>query len=200
MSPKKDLSVLSYILQDQSWLTVSNGLTALRLLLSPCIVVLFWLAQWQWAFGLFFIAALTDVLDGYAARLLGQQTHLGRFLDPVADKCLLLSLFGSLSFFDSPFFHVPLWFFIVLVIREVIMLSGAAGLLLWCTNAQVAPTVWGKLTTFFQILFSAWIFICYVVGWRPQLTFGFFLMGVALFSALSLLTYAYRALRDVGSK
>lgn len=184
------------ITEDKQWINISNGLTILRLILTPCIVVYLYWQQWAMAFGLFVFAAVTDLLDGHVARLLDEQTNLGTLLDPIADKFLLVASFGSLAFFHSPFFHIPRWFFVIVLCREVIILIGAIVLLVWYKNAHVEPMIWGKITTLLQILFLMWIFICYFMGWEPQKTYLLLLFSLAMFSLISFWKYAQRALLE----
>jgi cardiolipin synthase len=187
------------ISQDKRWLTISNGLTMLRLLLTPFIVMYLYWQQWTIAFSLFVFAAATDLLDGHVARLRNEQTNLGTLLDPIADKFLLVASFGSLAFFHSPFFHIPSWFFVIVLCREAIILIGAIILLGWYKDAHVEPMIWGKITTLLQILFLMWIFICYFMGWEPQKTYLILLFSLALFSLLSLWKYAMRAFCEARS-
>lgn len=185
---------------DKSWGTVSNGLTLARLLLSPIIVLGLYHQQYQTAFVLFVLAAATDLLDGYVARALNQQTHLGTLLDPLADKCLLVSAFGAMAFFHLPFFHVPYWFFLIIICREALMLLGALVLLLCKKGMDVQPLLWGKLTTALQIFFIMWIFVCYFAGWEPKKTHLIALVVLALFSLFSLCQYINRAMSSISAQ
>ena len=95
---KKVQSLRALILKDKSWNTFSNGLTLVRLVCAPVVVVSLYYAYWLTAFVVFMFAAGTDLLDGYIARAWNEQTHLGAFFDPIADKFLLISSFGALVF------------------------------------------------------------------------------------------------------
>jgi cardiolipin synthase len=183
----------SPISSDKTWGTVSNLLTLMRLALTPFIVLNMYYQHWISAFVLFVIAAGTDLLDGYLARALNQQTHLGALLDPIADKLLLLGSFGALAFFSSPFFHIPTWFFVLGLAREVILIVGVCALCLRQKRAKIEPLIWGKLTTLFQIVFLKWIFICYFMGWEPKRTYTCLLYLVAVFSVISLFQYVKKA-------
>ena len=105
-------------------LTAPNQLTLLRLIFIPFIVIFVLDQEWGWALGLFVLAGLTDNLDGLLARLLKQKTVLGQYLDPIADKLLLSTLFLVLSFAGK----IP-WKFTVLVFsRDVgIVVTSAPG-------------------------------------------------------------------------
>ncbi len=186
---KKIRSVYSEIYQDKRWLTLSNILTLTRIILTPIIVLMILRHQWAGAFMLFVIASFSDVLDGYCARLLHEQTHLGAMLDPIADKFLLLACFGALAFLHSPSFSIPVWFFTLIFVRELIILCGGYILLRTRAHFRVQPSILGKLTTFFQLLFISWLFVCYFFGWAPARTYRALLVALAFFSVLSLLQY-----------
>ncbi|MBD3231486.1 CDP-diacylglycerol--glycerol-3-phosphate 3-phosphatidyltransferase [Candidatus Dependentiae bacterium] len=177
------------ILKDESWLTISNFLTLSRFLLTFFIVYGIFYKSWKCVFILFLIVGITDLLDGYLARLLKQDTHLGKILDPLVDKFLIIASFSSLAFFHSPSFFIPYWFVVLIIIREFIILLGSSILLLFKNDFKVSPNIWGKLTTFFQLLFILWIFICYFFGWVPAKTYYSLLILLSIFSILSLFQY-----------
>lgn len=188
------------IYQDKHWLTVSNIFTTLRILLAPVVILGMYYKYWAFSFFIFVLAASTDLLDGYLARLLNEQTHFGRMLDPVADKILLISSFFSLSFISTPSFHVPAWFVGLIIIREVLILLGSLILIIFCSNFEVKPILWGKLTTLFQIMFIAWIFACYFFSWIPVKTYKISLILLATYSVISFLVYAKMGLCQLFSK
>lgn len=183
-------NLLTLLAHDKRWLTVSNVLTCLRILFAPAICVGVAYSYWRLTFVMFVVTAFTDILDGWVARLFHEDTHLGRLLDPLADKFFLLCCFGSLAFISTPSFSIPRWFFVIIFAREVIMVAGSALLLNFKgLHVQIQPTRWGKLTTFFQLLFIAWIFICHFCGWAPAKTYIVLLISLTLFSLVSLAHY-----------
>jgi len=186
--------------QDKSWLTISNFLTLLRILIIPFIVTGIMHQLWRLVFVLFLLAGISDVLDGYLARLLGEDTTLGAYLDPIADKLLLISSFASLSFIDSPSFSIPIWFVLLLFAREIIIVGGSTLLIFIGVKFKVNPSVAGKLTTFFQLLFILWLFVCYFANWNPARTYSTLLIVLALFSVASLVHYGVIGARYLGSK
>ncbi len=177
------------IFQDKRWINISNIFTISRIVISPLIVFEIYCRNWRFAFGLFVFGALTDLLDGYLARLFDTQTHLGRVLDPLADKIFLLSIFYSLAFISSPSFHIPSWFVYLILFREVVILCGSMVLLALKVNFEIHPIVWGKLATFFQVMFIGWIFACCFFHWIPQRTYNVSLVLLASYSIFSLLQY-----------
>jgi len=194
------MKTFSKIFQDKHWLTTSNIITTLRIFLAPVVVVGMYRSCWVFSFFIFVLAAATDLLDGYLARLLNEQTHFGRMLDPVADKIFLISSFYSLSFINTPSFIVPAWFVGLILVREVLILLGSLFLIIFCSDFEIKPILWGKLTTFFQLAFIAWIFACYFFSWIPVKTYNISLILLAIYSVISFLVYAKIGLTKLFSK
>ena len=185
----KKVSILKKINEDGKWFTISNFLTVMRILLVPFIVINVIWEKWDVTFVLFVIAAVSDLLDGYLARLLKQQSYLGKILDPIADKFFLLASFSSLAFLKTPSFRIPIWFIVLFLVRETTILFGCYFIMRKKVDFEINPTIWGKLTTFFQILFIFWIFACYFFSWIPKRTYYVLLFFLALFSVISLFKY-----------
>ncbi len=127
---------------------LANWLTVLRILLVPVFVTLLVYRRPGWALGVFVLAALTDLLDGYVARRHGMASRLGAFLDPLADKLLLTASFVTLTYLKA----VPFWISAVVISRDLLLVMGA--LLIHMVGGRVnpRPTRAGKAATFFQIL------------------------------------------------
>lgn len=197
---KKISKMWKEIALEGRWLTISNLLTVLRILLIP--IIIFGIANhlWTFVFFLFLFAGVTDVLDGQLARWLDEQTVLGACLDPIADKLLLIASFATLSFVDSPSFSIPSWFVFFVCAREAIILGGSFFLVFRGIHLRIAPSIWGKMTTFFQLLFILWIFVCYFVGWNPIKTYSILLVLLAVFSLFSLGQYAVVGMRYLRGK
>jgi len=170
-------------------ITLSNFLTLSRVFLTPFIVYNIVLHYWVWAFILFFIAAITDLLDGFCARLLKERTLLGAALDPIADKILLLATFSAFMFAKLPKMVLPFWFLFFVLFRELVIICGSLIIVFVKGNLQIKPTLFGKLTTFFQIIFILWYMGCSFFGWVPMKTYYLVLSGVTIFSTYSLINY-----------
>jgi cardiolipin synthase len=102
-------------------LTIPNLLTLLRILIVPVFAISVAYGQLAAAFALFALAALTDLLDGYIARRLDQASPLGAFMDPMADKLLMLVAFVLLCTSRHVSLHIPLWVVILAITRDVII-------------------------------------------------------------------------------
>ena len=170
-------------------MTLSTVLTILRIVLTPFIVAAMIMHAWGVAFWLFVISSALDVLDGNLARWLKQETFLGACLDPIADKILLVSCFATLAFVQSPLFTIPLWFVLLVLLKELIVLGGSFSIYFIRGHLTVHPTILGKATTVAQVFFIIWLFACYFFGWVPVKTY-YTALGL-LFSlvVLSLLQY-----------
>jgi|KBSMisStaDraftv2_1062788.scaffolds.fasta_scaffold248067_2 cardiolipin synthase len=133
-------------LKNQFW-TAPNQITLLRLIFIPFVIISVFDGDWAWALGLLIAAALSDALDGLLARTLHQQTMLGQYLDPIADKLLLSSLFLVLSFVKK----IP-WKYTVLVFSRDVCLV-ATSIVLYATVGfrDFRPSIFGKINTACQI-------------------------------------------------
>ncbi len=128
-------------------LTAPNQLTLLRLIFVPFIIINIFDGNFPWALVLLVAAGISDALDGQLARRLHQQTTLGQYLDPIADKLLLSSLFLVLSFVRQ----IP-WRYTVLVFsRDLSILAIAAVLYVTVGFRDFRPSIFGKANTVAQI-------------------------------------------------
>jgi cardiolipin synthase len=176
-------------------ITLPTLVTLLRIILVPFIVWAIVAHQWSVAFWLFLLAAVTDTVDGNLARFMGEQTFLGACLDPIADKFLLLSCFLALSLVHSPFIFIPTWFFILVLIKELLLVVGAIMLFLTRGEFEVKPTLLGKITTAVQMAFIVWFFSCSMFHWLPVKTFYGILVLIVVLTLSSLFQYAMAGLR-----
>lgn len=128
-----------------------NIITVGRILTVPVIVWLIITGQMAVAFAAFIMAGVSDGADGYIAKKFNQQTDLGAYLDPLADKALLVSIYVSLGFLE----HLPSWLVIAVVSRDILIIG--AVLLSWVMNKPVtmAPLMISKLNTVAQIVLAA---------------------------------------------
>lgn len=178
------------IFKDKSWITIPNGLTILRIILIPFIVFGISKQAWYYVFILLMVSSITDFFDGYIARALHQETYLGRVLDPLADKIFIISIFTSLAFINSPSFWIPKWFVVLVLTRELVIVLGSLFIIETKVKFEIHPTIWGKLTTFFQFMFIAWLFILNFFGWLPTKTYFILLIILSVFSLISFFQYA----------
>jgi cardiolipin synthase len=124
-----------------------NWLTTLRILLIPVFVTLLVYRRAGLALLVFCLASLTDMLDGYIARLQDNQTRLGAFLDPVADKLLLTSGFVTLTWLKV----IPFWITAVVVSRDLVLSIGVLVIHVAGGTVHPSPSWIGKMSTVFQM-------------------------------------------------
>ncbi len=129
-------------------MNIPNLLTLLRILLVPLIVIFLIDEAYLKALITFFISGITDALDGFLARLLHQKTVLGAYLDPIADKALLVTCFLTLSIEGI----IPGWLTVVVISRDVIILTGTFILFMMSVSFEIKPILISKITTALQII------------------------------------------------
>jgi cardiolipin synthase len=168
--------------------TAPNQLTMLRMVFVPFIVIELVEGRYFWALALFVIAGFSDGLDGLLARKLHQQTLLGQYLDPIADKLLLSTMFLVLSVLH----RIP-WKFTVLVFsRDISILAASAVLFAIAGLRNFQPSIFGKANTFSQIaaVFFVMLFCLRPLRW-VWITRTVFLRATFAFTIISALHYVF---------
>lgn len=169
-------------------MNLAVALTALRLLLAPFVVLFLLQGHFSLVLLVFGVAGVSDGLDGYVARRYGMASRLGAFLDPVADKVLVASTVITLTWIG----RLPLWFTLVVVARDVLIMGGALAYHVVTARLEMAPTFLGKLNTFLQLSLLLSI-VLDAARWLPLaglLPYAYAL--VALTTALSGVEYVLR--------
>jgi cardiolipin synthase len=164
-----------------------NQLTLLRLVFIPPVILFILYGHYRAAFILTLIAGASDGLDGLLARRLGQQTTLGTYLDPIADKLLLSSSFVALGVGGQ----IPLWLVILVLSRDVLMLATGLVMILTTPVRSFPPSLYGKANTVAQI--STVLATLLALMFRMEVLRWLALTGVyctAAFTVLSGLHYA----------
>ncbi len=196
---KINIRLFKDIPSEELRITFPTVLTLLRIITVPFIVGAMCFHQWGLAFLFFLIAAVTDFFDGNLARMWNQKTFLGACLDPIADKLLLISFFFTLVFIKTPLFTVPLWFVLLVLLKELIVICGAAYILFSGGHLDVRPTLLGKCTTVVQMAFIIWLFTCYYFRWVPVKTYYSMLAIMLSLIFLSFIQYVRIGIKQVGS-
>jgi cardiolipin synthase len=129
-------------------LTTANQLTLLRMMLIPAFVLLVVYGYFGWALLTFLLAGVTDVLDGLIARRAGQKTRLGAWLDPMADKLLLVSAFLVLTVPGLGLVNrIPLWLTVLIISRDIGIVLTVAIVNLAVGPRTFQPSLLGKIAT-----------------------------------------------------
>jgi cardiolipin synthase len=133
--------------------TPANLLTMSRMGLVPVFALCMLYGHFGWALLTFVVAGATDLLDGLIARLTHQQTELGAWLDPMADKLLLLTVFVMLTIPDMGLrYRLPLWLTVLVISRDVAIVLTAAVINLAVAPRTFRPSMFGKAATAIYIV------------------------------------------------
>ncbi len=138
-----------------SVLNIPNTLTFARIVIIPIFITSIIYKRYDYALYLFIFAALTDIFDGLFARLTNQKTALGTFLDPLADKFLLVTTYIILSVYEL----IPKWLTITVISRDIIIIIGWLILYLVSDASRVEPSLLGKITIWVQSFFIAYVLV-----------------------------------------
>ena len=179
-------------------LTLANQLTILRMALVPGLVILVIYGRFGWALVLFFIAGLTDALDGLFARIRGEQTRLGAMLDPLADKLLVSGALVVLSVPNAELtVRIPAWITILAISRDVGILLAVLIINLAIERRAFPPSLLGKATTLVQLATILWILWCNYGHSTSRVT-EVLLGAMVLFTIASALHYMLRVRKIIG--
>jgi cardiolipin synthase len=132
-------------------MTIPNLITIARLIMVPIVIVMIMQHRWGAAFVLFVVAGISDGVDGFIARHFNMKSEFGAYIDPIADKALLVSIYVALAVVGA----IPSWLAIVVVSRDAMIVS--AVLLSWVMSrpVEIKPILLSKLNTAAQIGFAA---------------------------------------------
>ncbi len=129
---------------------IPNILTVFRILLTAPIVYALLTHHYTWAFYVLLVAGITDSIDGFLARHYHWSSRLGSALDPLADKILMVSVFLTLAYLEQ----VPLWFLGMVILREIVLVTGTIILRLVAGPYEIHPIWISKVNTFLQIVLT----------------------------------------------
>lgn len=129
-------------------MTLANKITILRIITIPVIVIGMIESQKEWVYVLLGFSMMTDLLDGLAARYRGERTRLGAFLDPLADKLLLTSVYMTLTLLGI----VQTWVFVVVFSRDLLIVLGWVMIFILTGSTKIQPQILGKITTAVQMI------------------------------------------------
>jgi CDP-diacylglycerol--glycerol-3-phosphate 3-phosphatidyltransferase len=181
-------------------MTLANKLTLTRILLIPIFIITLIkpIDRFVMTFGsntyntvallIFFFAMFTDVLDGFVARKKKQRSTLGGFLDPLADKLFLFSSFVILAFLGK----IPAWITAVVVSRDLVIVLGWGIIFIITGESVIVPSIYGKLTTFFQTMTILAVLLEFPYAWIVW-------YAAILFTIVSGVDYTIKGSKRVGA-
>jgi len=171
-----------------------NIITVIRFLLVPPVVLFLLDGRYGAALIIFATAGFSDALDGYLAKHYQWTSRLGALLDPLADKLLLVSAFLTLSWLDQ----IPPWLVAVVILRDLVIVTGAIVYNLRIEHLEAAPSVISKLNTFTQLLLVMAVMFTQAVAALPVLWMDVLIYCVLLTTFWSGLDYVWTWGRRAG--
>jgi len=132
-------------------LTIPNLITIMRFVLVPAVVLAMLNMRWDWAFAGFLVAGISDGVDGFIARRFNQHSKLGAYLDPMADKVLLVSVFVVMGFIGE----LPLWLVVTMVSRDALIICAVLLSTVMAHPVEMKPLYVSKANTAAQIVLAA---------------------------------------------
>jgi cardiolipin synthase len=165
---------------------VPNMLTGLRLAAAPALVALLFRGFNSEALSIFVFAGLTDAADGYLAKRFNWMTRFGRYLDPAADKLLMLTSFLTLTALG----FTPLWLTALVIGRDIAIVIGIALAHRWALPVRATPSFLGKVSTAVQVVYVGLMLMVLTFGIHAQWLTSFAAFATAMFTLASGVGYA----------
>jgi cardiolipin synthase (CMP-forming) len=167
------------------WRYLPNMITSLRLIVVVPFIYFILNGQYAVAFWIFILASISDGLDGYLARKFQWQSRFGAFCDPLADKLLVVSSYIALTWNH----HLPLWFTVLMVTRDVVIIVGALAWYRLFRHIEFKPTFISKANTVFQLMLIIVILFEQAFGGLPFMLIEHLILMTTLTTAFSFIDY-----------
>ena len=165
-------------------LNLPNLITGVRVVAAPVVVYGIYNSHPYLAFWVFFIAGLTDWLDGFTARYYNQESIFGQLFDPLADKFLIITVTIALMVSH----RMPVWLSVAIISRDVLLLAGSALVWLYRLPLNLKPLFIGKVSTFFQICLCLFLLALEILTPPSALAKSF--LAVLFYATLTATTFS----------
>ncbi len=170
-------------------INIPNGLTLIRILLTPLFVIFLLKHLYSSALIVFTIAGISDGLDGFIARYFNQRTTLGAYLDPIADKLLLTAAYVSLAVLNM----IPPWLTVIVISRDVLIAIGMFIFAMTNIRVEIKPSIVSKCTTSAQLLTVFLTLLQTEIQGVSVITYSLYWL-TAVLTIMSGLHYVYKGL------
>jgi cardiolipin synthase (CMP-forming) len=171
-------------------MTIPNLITLLRIILAPVFVIYLINDHLTAAFIVFVVCSVSDGVDGFVARFFNQKSKLGAYLDPLADKLLLVTAFVALAAMG----YLPAWLTVTVIARDVTIMLGVLMIHLNKLELRIRPSVLSKINTCFQFLTVAAVLSRGLLS-LSSTVYLFFYYATAFFTVASGLHYMQYGLK-----
>jgi cardiolipin synthase len=173
-------------------MNVPNLLSLFRILITFFFILAVYYDRLDYALYLFVLQGITDLLDGFIARVMSKKTNLGAYLDPIADKTMLVAAFIMLSIKDI----VPLWLPALIILKDLVVAIGFFILYRLGRTMKPVPSAFGKITTTCHIATVLFILLVNIFSWSNVGAYSAaFIFVTAFFTVLSGFHYVYVGIR-----
>lgn len=176
-------------------MTIPNLITLLRIILTPVFVIYLINGRLTPALVVFVVCSASDGVDGFVARVFKQKSKLGSFLDPLADKLLLVTAFLALAAMG----HLPSWLTVTVIARDVMILLGVLVIHLNKLELRIHPSVLSKVNTCFQFITLTAVLSREILSLSPAI-YPYLYYSTALFTIASGLHYIQYGLKLMSSE
>ncbi|MFY9733971.1 MAG: CDP-alcohol phosphatidyltransferase family protein [Rhodoplanes sp.] len=173
-----------------------NLITIGRIMLVPALVWAIAAGEPEVAFALFLVAGVSDAVDGFLAKRFGMSTKFGAFLDPLADKALIISVFVGLGIAGA----IPLWLVVIVVSRDILIIGAVTLALLVGKPVKIRPLYVSKLNTVAQIVFASVILGSLAFAFDPGLLKTVLMVLVATLTLVSVGFYTREWIRHMNAQ
>lgn len=165
-----------------------NIITVLRILLVAPILWILLHKHYEWALFLFVIAGISDAIDGLLARYFSCISRFGAFVDPLADKLLLMGSYLTLGWLG----HIPFWLVAMVIGRDIWIMGGALSYLYFIGRLEFMPTLISKWNTFLQLLLIIVLLLQLSFNWFPALLIESIFVLVFITTLISFVQYTWQ--------
>ena len=174
-------------------MNLPNIITLARILMVPIVVWAITVGEMKIAFLLFLAAGVSDAVDGFLAKRLNMASELGAYLDPLADKTLIVSIYVALGITDA----IPRWIVILVVSRDFLIIGGV--MLAWFLDkpVRVKPLLVSKLNTAAQIVFACLVLASLAFAFDAHILQSLLMWTVAALTLISVGFYMREWVRDM---
>jgi cardiolipin synthase len=166
---------------------IPNIISVFRIILVYPVVYFMVARRFDWALALFIVAGVSDALDGFLAKRFDWKSRLGSYLDPAADKLLLVACFVSAGWLGL----IPAWLVVAVLLRDVVIVSGALAYYYLSRPFEGRPHLTSKLNTFFQLLLIVAVLFHHSVASLPTSLLSALIGVVLLTTLVSGIVYVY---------
>lgn len=166
---------------------IPNIITVGRILLVYPVIAQLLAGDFEWALGLFVVAGISDAVDGFLAKYFHWQSRLGSYLDPLADKLLLVSCYIALAWLEL----VPMWLTVMVVLRDAVIFTGAVSYYFLLHPFEGQPLLISKLNTLLQLVLICAVLVRQSFDTLPESFLDGLIPLTALTTCLSGAQYVY---------